>query len=213
MAKAQAQKKKQSDFFVKVAKLSKGAKVAILLCAIAAIIVAFYMLYYSPWKAEVASLESEVETLNQTLSTEQANLNKHKAIEEFVPPVKVSYDYLSHLFTNTDEIDGLVNIISELGAQAGVNTNSSNYIFRTKTVLTPLFAEIQFTIDLEAPFLNFLKFLYNLSNYSRLINITSVSMGTPNIVDSRQVLLKIRCEGSAYRKLTPDEVKLAPPAK
>jgi Tfp pilus assembly protein PilO len=209
MAKAQAQKKQQPSFLVKVAKLSKGARAAILVAALAALIGGFYMLYYSPWQQEVTSLEGEVKTLNETLTTEQSNLNKHKAVAEYIEPVAVSYEYLSNLFTNTDEVDGLIKIIAELGSQAGINTNSSSYIFRTNTVLGPLYAEIHFTMDLEAPFLNFIKFLYTLSNYSRLINITTVTMGMPNIVDNRQVMLRIRCEGSAYRKLTPEESKSA----
>jgi Tfp pilus assembly protein PilO len=209
MAKAQAQKKQQPDFFVKIAKLSKGSRAAILIISLIAIIGAFYMMYYSPWEQEIASLEAEVQSLNDTLKTEQDNLNKHKVVDQYVQPLDISYKYLLHLFTNTDEIDGLLRIIAELGAQSGINTNSSSYIFKTKTILGPLYAEIQFTMDIEAPFLNFIRFLYSVSNYSRLINMTSVSMGVPNVGENKQVMLRIRCEGSAYRMLTDDEAKLA----
>ncbi|MDR2302571.1 MAG: type 4a pilus biogenesis protein PilO [Deltaproteobacteria bacterium] len=213
MAKAKAQKKQQSDFFVKIAKLSKGSRVGILLASIGAIVVGFYFLVYSPWQVEVTALEGEVKTLNETLTKEQTNLNKHKAINQYIIPTEITSDYLSHLFTNTDEIDGLLRIIAELGSQAGININTRGYLFRTKTVIGPQYAEVQFTVDLEASFLNFVRFLYSVSNYSRLINITSVSMGNPTVVDNRQVLLRIRCEGSAYRKLSAEEAKLATPAK
>jgi Tfp pilus assembly protein PilO len=209
MAKAQAQKQKKSDFLTSVAKLKKGVKVGILFGAIGGVIALFYFLYYTPWQQEVSTLENEVKTLNSDLSSEQANLNKHKAIDGYVKPVEYAYNYLCNLFTSEDEIDGLLKIIAELGAQAGINTNTSSYTFKPRTVLGPQYAEIQFTMDIEASFLNLLRFLYSVSNFNRLINITSVSIGQPTVAENRVVMLRVKCQGSAYRMLTPDEVKLA----
>jgi Tfp pilus assembly protein PilO len=155
----------------------------------------------------VAVLETENSDLRQSLNTEQANLNKHKALDGIIKPVKFAHEYLGHLFTNEDEVDALLRIIAELGAQAGINFNTPAYAFKNKTVISPLYAEVQFTLDIDAPYLNFLKFLYSVSNYSRLINITSVSLGAPTVTDNRQVMLKIKCQGSTYRVLTPEELK------
>jgi Tfp pilus assembly protein PilO len=205
MAKAQKQQK-PPDFFTKVAKLTKGAKAAILVAAVVAVFAAFYFLHYATWEQTIVALQSEVETLSKSLVTEQGSLNKHKSIDEFIKPVEFTHSYLSHFLTNDNDIDRLVQILSDLASQAGVKVN---YFSPKQVVPKTDYAEIQFAMDFEAPFLNVLKFLYSLSQMDRIINITSVNMGTPAMVDNRMVMLKIRCLGSTYRVLNADDTKAA----
>jgi Tfp pilus assembly protein PilO len=206
MAKAKAQQVQKQDFFSKIAKLKKGAKAGILAASVAALIAAFYFMYYSPWQAKVAGLESEVASLGSQITAEQTNLNKHKTIEEFIQPVGLTHDYLKRFLTNDDEIPRLIQIISDLGAQAGARVT----LFAPKPA-EPLtdYAEIKFSMNLEGPFLNVLKFFYSLSQMDRLINITSVTMNSTPIGDARVVILNVQCQGSTYRALTSTEIEAA----
>jgi Tfp pilus assembly protein PilO len=170
----------------------------------------FYYLYYTPWKTQVDALQSEVDTLSNDVKTETANLNKHKAIEGYVQPVAFTHDYLKRFLTNEDEIPRLIQIISDLGAQAGARVT----LFAPKAAEAKTdYAEIQFSMNLEGPFLNVLKFFYSLSQMDRLINITSVNMSSPRMADNRVMMLNVQCQGSTYRVLTSDEIAAAASAK
>jgi type IV pilus assembly protein PilO len=203
MAKAQAQKpKKGPGFFSKVAALKKGAKIGILFGGLIALGAAFYTMYFSPWQEKVKALAGEVATLTSSISTEQSNINKHRPIAEYVVPVSNTYSYLKNYLTTENEIPRLIQIISDLGSQAGARVT----LFAPKAAIPrDDYAEIQFTMNLEGPFLNVLKFFYSLSQMDRLINITSVTMDTPRMAENMAMVLRVRCEGSTYRVLTPEE--------
>ncbi|MDR0355253.1 MAG: type 4a pilus biogenesis protein PilO [Deltaproteobacteria bacterium] len=207
MARGPAQKSTGGpDFFSKVAKLKKGAKVGILMGVVIAALALFYYMYYSPWQAEVAVLEGEVATLEQSVKTEQQNINKHNSIKDYIQPVELTHDYLKRFLTNEDEIPRLIQIISDLGSQAGARV----MLFAPKPAEPRTdYAEIEFTMNLEGQFVNVLKFFYSLSQMDRLINITSVNMSTPVMTDNRVMMLTVQCQGSTYRVLTPDEASKA----
>jgi Tfp pilus assembly protein PilO len=207
MAKAQAQKsKKGPNFFSKVASLKRGAKIGILFGGLVALGAAFYTMYLTPWQERMAALTGEVAQLTTDISTVQKNINNHRPIADYVVPVSNTYNYLKNYLTNENEIPRLIQIISDLGSQAGARVT----LFAPRAAIPRAdYAEIQFSMNLEGPFLNVLKFFYSLSQMDRLINITSVTMDTPRMADNRAMVLNVRCEGSTYRMLTPDEVEAA----
>jgi type IV pilus assembly protein PilO len=205
MAKAQAKKSGGGgDFFSKISKLKPGQKFAILAASAAAVVGIFYMLYYQPYSASKTALTAEIAGLEGDVTTEQANINKHKPIAQYIAPVNDMYQYLSSFFTSEDEIPRLMQIISDLGAQAGVKV----ILFAPGSrgsVLTPQYAEIPFSMNLQGPFINILKFLYTLSQMERIINIQTVSMDTPVLGDNRMINLNVKVSGSTYRSLTEEE--------
>jgi Tfp pilus assembly protein PilO len=207
MAKAQTKKADGgNDFFTKISKLKPGQKLGILIGAVAAMIGGFYMLYFQPYGINKTALTAEIEALNGSITTEQTNLNKHKPIAQYVAPVTDMYTYLQTFFTTENEIAPLMQIISDLGAQAGIKV----ILFAPGSkgaVLTPEFAEIPFSMNLQGPFLNILKFLYTLSQMERIINIKTISMDTPVLGDNLLIHLSVKCDGSTYRKLTEEEAK------
>jgi type IV pilus assembly protein PilO len=207
MAKAQAQKKQKGpDFFSKISALKKGAKVGILIGAVVAALALFYTMYYSPWEQQLNTLTAEVTDLTNKIETEKSNINKHKPIADFVEPVSLTYSYLQGFLTNENEIPRLIQIISDLGAQAGARVT----LFAPKAAIPKAdYAEIEFSMDLEGTFLNVLKFFYSLSQMDRLINITSVTIDSPKMSDQMSMLVSVKCQGSTYRVLTPDEIKAA----
>jgi type IV pilus assembly protein PilO len=207
MARAQTKKADSGgDFFTKISKLKSGQKMGILIGSAVALIVAFYMLYYQPYNTQKIQLNSEISTLNSNISTEQTNVNKHKPIEKYVSPVSDMFLYLQTFFATENEIPRLMQIISDLGAQAGVKV----ILFAPGSkgaVLNPEYAEIPFSMNLQGPFLNVLKFLYTLSQMERIINIQTITMDNPVLGDNLQIHLSVKCDGSTYRSLTEAESK------
>ncbi|MDR2199932.1 MAG: type 4a pilus biogenesis protein PilO [Deltaproteobacteria bacterium] len=207
MAKAQAKKSDSgSDFFSKISKLKSGQKTAILIGSVAALLAAFYLLYFQPYNDSKMALKAEIDGLNASIKTEQTNVNKHKPIAAYVAPVKEIHNYLESFFASENEVPQLMQIISDLGAQAGIKV----ILFAPGSrgaVLTPDYAEIPFSMNLQGPFLNVLKFLYTLSQMERIINIKTISMDTPVLGDNLLINLSVKCDGSTYRTLTEDEAK------
>ncbi|MDR1314575.1 MAG: type 4a pilus biogenesis protein PilO [Deltaproteobacteria bacterium] len=205
MAKAQPKSTQKDDnFFAKIAKLKPGARKGILFGGVAALLAGFYLLYYQPYTDQVTALTDEVGQLTQAVAAEQATINKHKPIAKFVKPVNDTFQYLSSYLTTENEIPRLMQIISDLGGQSGARVT----LFAPKRPnLKPHYAEIDFSINLEGPFLNILKFLFTLSKMERIINIKSVTMDTPVMGANMAMSLSVRCEGSTYRLLTEEESK------
>jgi type IV pilus assembly protein PilO len=207
MAKAKGKKLEGGkDFFSKVAKLKRGQKLGILVGAVVALLAGFYMLYYQPYNDQKTALGSEIEGLKSSISTEQKNVNNHKPLAQYVKPISEMYNYLESFFATENEIPRLMQIISDLGAQAGIKV----ILFAPGSkgaVLNPDYAEIPFSMNLQGPFLNVLKFIYTLSQMERIINIKTMTMDTPVLGDNLLINLSVKCDGSTYRQLTPDEAK------
>ncbi|MDR1041245.1 MAG: type 4a pilus biogenesis protein PilO [Deltaproteobacteria bacterium] len=205
MAKAQPKTTQKDDnFFSKIAKLKPGARKGILFGGVVALVAGFYLMYYQPYTDQVTSLTGEVSQLTEAVKAEQTNISKHKPIAKFVKPVNDTFNYLAGYLTTENEIPKLMQIISDLGGQSGARVT----LFAPKRPnLKPYYAEIDFSISLEGPFLNILKFLFTLSKMERIINIKSVVMDTPVMGSNMQMSLSVRCEGSTYRLLTEDEAK------
>jgi Tfp pilus assembly protein PilO len=207
MAKAPAQKpKSKDDFFSKISKLKTGSKVGILVGGIGLVIGLFYFQFYAPYEEKVASLQASIAELKKQQTTEEANLSKYKPLENYSKSVANTYDYLKSYLTTDNEIPRLIQIIYDLGVQAGAKVT----LFAPKAA-KPLdnYAEIEFQMDLEGTFLNVLKFFYSLSQMDRIINIRSVVMDTPVMGDNMAMNLRVKCQGSTYRFLTAEEIQYA----
>ncbi|MDR1577567.1 MAG: type 4a pilus biogenesis protein PilO [Deltaproteobacteria bacterium] len=207
MAKAPAQKtKSKEDFFAKVSKLKTGPKVGVLVGGLAVLIGLFYSQFYSPFEAEVSALRATIADLEQKKKAEDGSFNKFKPIDKFTTPVATTYEYMKSFLTTDNEIPRLIQIISDLGIQAGARVT----LFAPK-VAKPLenYAEIEFQMNLEGSFINVLKFFYSLSQMDRIINIRSVVMDSPVMGENMVMHLSVKCQGSTYRFLTPEEIQFA----
>ncbi|MDR3154802.1 MAG: type 4a pilus biogenesis protein PilO [Deltaproteobacteria bacterium] len=204
MAKAQPkQTRSGDDFFSKIAKLKSGSKKGILVGGVAALLGGFYLLVYQPYSDKLAALTDEVSQLTQNVQAEEKTVRNHQPIAQYVKPVSDTFNYLSGYLTTANEIPRLMQIISDLGGQSGARVT----LFAPKDPkLKPNYAEIDFTMNLEGSFLNILKFFYTLSKMERIINIRSVFVENPVMGDNLAMVVTVRCEGTTYRLLTPEEV-------
>ncbi len=209
MAKAAAKKQKQIGLAEKRTKKSTGMKIAIQ--AIFTVIIggAFYGLFYLPYSDDKASLESSIASTQGSITQEQTQLKKHQAVAAYHGSVEVAREYIQKYLPQENEMSQLVQMVSTIASQAGLTDGVTQFAPKLPAIVQANYAEIPFSMTLEGEFLTVLKFLYDFSRMTRIVNVTSVDIGSPKMVDEKREIffITVRCTGSTYRALTESEVK------
>ncbi len=208
MAKAVVKKKAGMDLIGKAAKLSLAARVIIFLASGLGLGVIFYFAFYMPYMEDRDSLQSQLAGLQQQINTQQDSLRKHQAVAKLQDPVQAAYQYIQKYLPKENEMPRLVQMVSEIGARAGLTDGVTRFAPTLPAVVREDYAEIPFTLDLQGEFLTVLSFLYDFSRMDRIVNITTVDIGTPKMVDEKREILfvTVKCSGSTYRTLTQEEI-------
>ena len=211
MAKPPVKKTGKNSLVEQVAKLPKGAKAGIVAGSAVLAGVLFYMLCYTPYSEEKDSLESAIASAKQELSTLQASLKKHQSVGQLKEGIDWSYEYMQQYLPQENEMPRLIQMVSEIGAKAGLSDGVTLFAPKLPAKVQPNYAEIPFSMKLQGEFSTVLNFLYDFSRMNRIVNITEVKIGSPKMVDERRELLQISvdCSGSTYRSLTEEEVAAA----
>lgn len=208
MAKAPAKKQSKSDFVDTVAKLSMPAKAAIFVGSGLLLGLAFYALFYMPFQEQQASLTSIINNTRNEISTQQATLNKHKAVSKNAYAIQTAYEYMQKYLPVETEMPRLVQMVSDIGARVGLSDGVTLFAPKLPAVVRDNYAEIPFTMNLQGEFLTVLTFLYDFSRMDRIVNITQFAIGTPVMVDEKREIfhISVKCTGSTYRALTESEI-------
>jgi Tfp pilus assembly protein PilO len=212
MAKAATKKKTNAPSLVdKAAKLSKVAKIITFSASTAVIGLAFYLLFFMPYTEEKAKLESSIGANKSTILTKQGELKKHQNVGQHKDEIEAAYNYMQKFLPLENEMPRLVQMVSEIGAKAGLSDGVTLFAPKLPAVVQKNYAEIPFTMNLEGEFLTILSFLYNFSRMDRIVNITQVEVGSPKMVDEKREIfhISVKCAGSTYRALTQAEVEQA----
>jgi len=210
VAKAAAKKQQQKPGLAdKAAKLSKGLKMAIVAIFTVIVGLAFYGLFYMPYSEEKASLEGSIQSAQNSVNQEKSQLKKHNDVAAYTASVQVAREYIQKYLPQENEMSQLVQMVSTIASQAGLTNGVTQFAPKLPAVVQEDYAEIPFTMTLEGEFLTVLKFLYDFSRMTRIVNITAVDIGTPKMVDEKLeiMFITVKCSGSTYRALTDAEVE------
>ena len=207
MAKA-VPKKEKADIFDKAAKLSLKAKAAIVVISFLVIGGAFYALAYMPYSEEMTKAKSRSTSIQQDIVKHGDMLKKHAAVTEKSESIEAAYQYMQRYLPLENEMPQLVQMVSEIGARAGLSDGVTLFAPKLPAIVQTNYAEIPFTMNLQGEFLTVLTFLYDFSRMNRIVNITTVDIGSPTMVDSTREIfhIAVKCTGSTYRTLTDAEI-------
>lgn len=208
MAKAVVKKKTNTSLVDKAAKLSLVAKVIIFVVSGLGLGVIFYLAFYMPYTEDRDRLQNSLNSLQQQITTAQDSLRKHQAVAKMQDQIQAAYQYIQKYLPQENEMPRLVQMVSEIGAKAGLTDGVTRFAPTLPAVVQEDYAEIPFTMDLQGEFLTVLSFLYDFSRMDRIVNITTVDIGTPKMVDEKREILyvSVKCSGSTYRTLTQEEI-------
>ena len=208
MAKAPVKKKSGPTFLDGIAKLALPAKVGLFIGVGCVLCGVFYALVYTPYSEQLTILSNERDSLKQGIVKQRSQVAKYKELEGYESSIEQAYAYIQKFLPQEDEMPRLVQMVSDIGAQAGLSDGVTRFAPILPAEIKDNYAEIPFTLNLEGEFVTVLKFLYDFSRMDRIVNITNVNIGTPVMVDERRDILHIsvKCSGSTYRSLTEDEM-------
>ncbi len=210
MAKAPVKKQAQSKsgLIDKAAKLSLVAKIIIFVVTAGILGGIFFGLAYLPYKEEADALDRSIAQIKNDVSAQEAALKKHQAVSKLAEPIAGAYQYIQQYLPRENEMPRLVQMVSEIGAKAGLIDGVTLFAPKLPAEVQENYAEIPFTLNLEGEFLKVLAFLYDFSRMNRIVNITQVNIGSPKMVDPQREIfhISVKCAGSTYRALTDEEI-------
>lgn len=162
----------------------------------------FYTQLYVPYTEELSELQAEVENLDKQISDNRRILAAWADLKKASDVLEASYSFYLKFLPETNEIPTLLKRISDNAAQSGLIVNS----FKPQATeqLTPYFAEVSFDMEVEGPYLNVVRFLYNISMMDLIVTMNRIEMSTPKLV-AGDMIIKANCRGSTYRLLTEAE--------
>lgn len=209
MGSAIKKKPDKQDLIDKVSKLTPVHKALSLAGTVLVFVLVFYFLAFTPYQEQRTALDSTQSGLQQNISSEKTKLRNHEAVGTYHKGIDTTYQYIKQFLPQEDEMPRLVQMVSEIGAQAGLSDGVTLFAPKLPAQIKDYYAEIPFTMNLQGEFLSVLKFLYNFSRMDRIINITEVSIGSTKIVDATNDIfhIDVKCSGSTYRFLTAEEIE------
>jgi type IV pilus assembly protein PilO len=207
MAAASAQNTGKASLVEQVATLSLGARRRIVAGSALLAVTIFFIFFYMPYIKEKTGLKESISSAVKELSAQETALNQHQLLGQMKEAIDWSYEYMQQYLPQENEMPRLVQMVSEIGAQAGLSDGVTLFAPKLPAIVRPNYAEIPFSLKLQGEFTTVLSFLYDFSRINRIVNITEVTIGAPRMIDSQNEILHIivDCSGSTYRSLTEEE--------
>lgn len=169
----------------KVTDLDANVKIVAIIALVLIPIIAFYFVVYSPKSQELAQLEQQKITLLQSIrkvERDAKDIGKHRAEMQ---EAQVMFQKASNLLPQKQEIPNLLQSISALGQNAGLNIVS----FKPgRESAQEFYAEIPVSIELSGAYHNLGVFLDKISKMSRIVTVTSLSITSPKQVEGEMIL-------------------------
>ena len=209
MARAAVKKKQQGATLIdKAAKLPLLTRIIIFVACGLVMGLVFYIALYMPYADERDGLTRSVAQLQKDIGQQQQTLKKHEAVQKTQGAIEEAYQYMQKYLPQENEMPSLVQMVSEIGSKAGLTDGVTLFAPKLPAVVQENYAEIPFTMNLQGEFLTVLSFLYDFSRMDRIVNVTTVDIGSPKMVDSAREIfhVTVKCTGSTYRTLTDEEI-------
>jgi type IV pilus assembly protein PilO len=156
-----------------IAKLSRGARVAIL-CAIAAMIGAgYYFGYYQAEHEHLSTLRAQELELQRKLSEVRSIAANIAAFEAEITQLEAQLAVALRQLPNEKQLEVLLADISNLGKTAGVEIKSFK---RENEVIHDFYAEVPISVKIEGNYHEIAKFFDSVSRLPRIVNMGALDM-------------------------------------
>ena len=182
-----------NSFFDKISKLRMAHRMLIFVGTIVVLVGLFIWLVHTPKTAEIRTLKTEINKLNDQLRLAKKRASELDKLEKDLAQAQADFRFALKLLPTTSEIPNLLKSITKLG-------NDSNLEFLLfspdRQVPRDFYVEIPVNIEVQGVYHDVAMFFDKVGKLDRIVNVIDVSM-TP--VKSMEVMLKTSCKAVTYR--------------
>jgi type IV pilus assembly protein PilO len=185
-----------AEFQEKISSLTVPQKVLLFAGTLLFMGAIFYFLQFQNQLDTIASLDSQIASQQRTLATVKAAAVRVKVLKKQIALSQQELSRLLMLLPDQKEIPGLLESVSRLGANVGLE----NILFQPEPeVLHEFYATIPVRLDLIGTFDNLGVFLDSVAKLDRILKVQSLKLVRQN--KSQSALLQVTCEIVTYRFL------------
>jgi type IV pilus assembly protein PilO len=182
----------------KLASLPTAQKVALWIGTFVLIGAAFYFLKYQDQIATVERLQRSITEQQNKLASLKAAAAKAEALEKELAQSEEELTVLMGLLPDQKEIPGLLENVSRLGANVGLE----NILFQPQPeVPKELYAAIPIKLDLLGSFNDLGVYLDNISKLNRILRVEDLTISRPKDNKKGGPFLQVACTLVTYRFL------------
>lgn len=151
----------------------KTQQVVIFLIILIIVLILFFRFPYSANKAKVDELRSKRDSLQIEVQKAEAARIRLPELQEKIARLEIEWERAKEMLPKEKEIPSLIQQISNSGTKAGV----SFLLFRPSTVTQRInYSEIPVQIKVTCGYHQLGKFLSNVGNLARIVNVPSIKV-------------------------------------
>ncbi len=178
--------------FEKIPLKQRALALAILMVMIC---VGFYYLVYAPKAAIIVADRNRLNTLSSEVQVLQTIEAKNKEYKRMIADLSGQLDQARLQLPGEREIPVLLEQIARFGKEAGIEFISFRPSAENKR---DFYNEVPMALAIRGPFHNIGLFLDKISHYPRIISISNLSMGNPQVKEG-YLMLTSTCTATTYR--------------
>jgi type IV pilus assembly protein PilO len=194
----------------KLAKLPKGARMAVVPVLMVIVFGVYGYLFFVPARQELAKAEQERLQLQRKLSEVRAVAANEQAVRDEIAMLEKKLAVALRQLPDSKELPVLLTDVTSLGKNAGLDFRA----FRPQQEIRRAFyAEVPIDIEFTGGFHDIATFFDQIARLPRIINITDLEM-TIGKENSVKTLLTVEGKATTFRFVEPDpEPQVDPKAK
>ncbi|HQN19332.1 MAG TPA: type 4a pilus biogenesis protein PilO [Syntrophobacteraceae bacterium] len=191
----------------KISSLTPQQRILLFVGTILFLGAAFYFFQYKPQSEATAKLQAALSEQQKRLATLKQAQAKLPALQKELSEAEEEFARLSSLFPDQKEIPALLDSVSQLGAQVGLE----NILFQPQPERAhEFYAAIPIRLNLLGTYHRLGTFLDSMSKLNRILRVENINM----IRQKGGSLLQVDCNIITYRFLEkPPEGQAAPKKK
>ena len=156
-----------------IAKLSRGARVAILAAICAMIGAGYYFMYYQAESERLGTLRAQELELQRKLSEVRSIAANIAAFEAEITQLEAQLAVALRQLPNEKQLEVLLADISNLGKTAGVEIKSFK---RENEQVHDFYAEVPISVKIEGNYHEIAKFFDSIARLPRIVNMGALEM-------------------------------------
>ncbi len=168
------------------------------------ILIAGLILFVSPKQKEIKKFDAQIDDQNNKIATNQAKAAKLETLKQENDKLVSRLNELKLQLPEENEISSLLKQISDLSLSAGLDVKSWRPGPKKKHS-SGIVYEIPVAVAATGTYHDFASFLSSLTKLNRIVNITNIRLGSPQITRGRAVL-QITFTAATFSAVTEEEM-------